>query len=98
MDRQKFNLILPADWLLYILTNLKETETRIHELINEFEKNRIAFIKRLYSLDNHTQKIIAIHLWLKVEMKIVDMAYFTDEHNDHHLASSNELVRVINKS
>lgn len=65
------------------------------DLISRFEKARKHFIAALKDVDDETQQFVAIHPRLKVEMRIVDMAFFTAEHDDHHIASIYELLEVF---
>lgn len=69
------------------LHNTKDVET----LIEEFSEERANFIKHLLMLDELTQQFTSQHPRLKTAMRPVDMAYFTAEHDDHHLAS----IRII---
>ena len=59
----------------------------IHHMLNDFNNSRDELIKRLEALDNKTQKFQALHPRLQIMMRPVDMAYFTAEHDDHHIAS-----------
>jgi len=52
-----------------------------------FEKSRNHFIKKLKNIDDATHVYKALHPRLQVMMRPVDVAYFTAEHDDHHLAS-----------
>lgn len=77
----------------------KKTEDAHHNiqdirlLLSRFEGLRLHFIHRLLSLDDETQLFQSLHPRLKVPMRPVDMAYFTAEHDDHHLASIRALIR-----
>ncbi|MCE3225647.1 MAG: DinB family protein [Bacteroidetes bacterium] len=64
----------------------------LDQLIKEFKSNRDRFISRLQKLDDETQQFKSMHPRLKVFMRPVDMAFFTAEHDDHHLASIRELL------
>ena len=66
------------------------------DLISRFEKARKHFITALRGVDDETQQFVATHPRLKVDMRIVDMAFFTAEHDDHHIASIYELVEAFN--
>jgi uncharacterized damage-inducible protein DinB len=57
-----------------------------NELLEKFEKVRAAFVKRLEELDERTVSRSALHPRLNVPMRPCDMALFTAEHDDHHLA------------
>ncbi len=63
----------------------------VEVLIKEFKEERENFIKHLLLLDELTSQYISLHPRLKTYMRPVDMAYFTAEHDDHHLAS----IRII---
>jgi len=64
-------------------------------LINEFEHDRNNFIWHLKKLDEDTQQFASLHPRLKTYMRPVDMAYFTAEHDDHHLASMRMIIAGI---
>jgi hypothetical protein len=68
--------------------NQKSVET----LIEDFVRNRNGFIKALRELDDETHSFVSQHPRLRIPMKPVDMATFTAEHDDHHLASIAEII------
>jgi hypothetical protein len=79
------------------MTNAKTHSTNynewsIPELVEGFVLKRDRLIYRLKSLDDDTMRFPSLHPRLQVMMRPVDMAYFTAEHDDHHLASIRELV------
>lgn len=82
------------------MSNLK-TENAGHnnqslvKLIQIFTKNRDHFISRLESLDDRVQQLQSLHPRLQKLMRPVDMAYFTAEHDDHHLATIREIIKII---
>ena len=65
----------------------------IHHLLNDFNNSRNEFIKRLEALEDDTQKFQSLHPRLQVMMRPVDVAYFTAEHDDHHLATMRRLIK-----
>ncbi len=67
--------------------NLRSKE----ELIEEFFTKRKRFVDRLENLDDDTCKYKALHPRLQTPMRPVDVAFFTAEHDDHHLAD----IRII---
>lgn len=80
-------------------THKADHNARIAEdLLAEFETKRKAFIDRLSKLDSKTQSFRSLHPRLKLTMKPVDMAFFTAEHDDHHLATMRQLVLSMNRS
>jgi hypothetical protein len=56
-----------------------------------FSNKRNAFINSLSALDDATQAFVSMHPRLQIPMRPVDMACFTAEHDDHHLAT----IRLI---
>jgi hypothetical protein len=70
-------------------------EKSIQALVQDFRIKRDKFIHRLESLDDETQRFKSMHPRLQIPMKPVDMAFFTAEHDDHHLASMRQIVKEI---
>lgn len=64
-------------------------EKNIAVLIENFRKGRLHFIERLLKLDPQQT---AQHPRLQKPMRVVDMAFFVAEHDDHHLAIVRELI------
>lgn len=65
------------------------------DIIAEFTALRQQFILRLQSLDDDTARFQSLHPRLEIPMRPVDMACFTAEHDDHHLASIREICEAI---
>lgn len=70
----------------------KHNEADIVSLLQRFEQRREEFIKHLTELDDERQQITALHPRLKVQVRPIDIAYFTAEHDDHHLATMRVLA------
>lgn len=68
----------------------------IKDLIEDFKTKRAAYIKRIESLDDETFKFKSTHPRLQTLVRPVDMAYFTAEHDDHHLADIREILTHFN--
>jgi uncharacterized damage-inducible protein DinB len=68
----------------------------LEDLINRFGTRRSEFVKRLRDLDDESQRFRSLHPRLQEMMRPVDMAFFTAEHDDHHLASIRELLNNMN--
>jgi len=82
------------------MTNAQTTEARhnessITDLLSRFETKRMLLVSRLEGLDEEVQVFQSLHPRLKVLMRPVDMAFFTAEHDDHHLASIREIMNRI---
>ena len=66
----------------------------LQSLIRDFEIARNHFVKSLLLLDEKKHIHTALHPRLQTPMRAVDVAYFTAEHDDHHLATIRELVKL----
>jgi hypothetical protein len=85
--------ILRAADMANIQTNAAHhNERTIDELLEKFTSSRVQFVDHLKNLKDTIQYRQSLHPRLQVMMRPVDMAYFTAEHDDHHLASIRELM------
>jgi uncharacterized damage-inducible protein DinB len=67
----------------------------IEPLIERFRRARQVFVERLETWDPERLGHTALHPRLKQPMRVVDMAFFVAEHDDHHLARMTELARRL---
>jgi len=91
--RNNLKILRPAD-----LANRKTFEAdhnskEISFLLGLFRSSRKNFIEKLEELDEEIVNRVSVHPRLNQPMRLVDMAYFTAEHDDHHLATIVELSR-----
>jgi len=80
------------------LTNRKTHEashnkTSLSTLLDNFRKERRRLVARLISLDEYELLHAALHPRLKTPMRVIDLAYFVAEHDDHHLASIRSILQ-----
>ena len=61
-------------------------DRRIEDLLSDFRISRTQLIARLKSLSEQDLANSSFHPRLQTPMKIVELAYFVAEHDDHHLA------------
>lgn len=81
------------------MSNLKTIEanhnnTSLKKLLEAFLQTRTEFTERLEAFDETQLSLSAIHPRLQKPMRMVDMAYFVAEHDDHHLFL---IYRIIEK-
>ena len=79
------------------MTNAKtvsanHNQRTLNDLLNEFSDKRKKFTERLSMLDDDTLLFKSMHPRLQVPMRPVDMAFFTAEHDDHHIASIRNII------
>ena len=73
------------------LTNRKTHEANhnqveIAQILVDFRKEREKFVKRLSGITIEDAQKSALHPRLMQPMKLIDLAFFVAEHDDHHLA------------
>ncbi|MRG46016.1 DinB family protein [Chitinophaga sp. SYP-B3965] len=79
------------------LTN-QRTHTANHNaadlqlLQQQFREQRLQFANKLIDLNDEELANTALHPRLKTPMRIIDLAHFVAEHDDHHLASIREIL------
>ncbi|MDX6270160.1 MAG: hypothetical protein QOD28_1383 [Acidobacteriota bacterium] len=69
----------------------------IEHLLATFRAERGEFVRRLDGLDLEQVAQTALHPRLKLPMRVIDLAYFIAEHDDHHLARISALLRAFEK-
>ncbi len=69
-------------------------DARLEEILAAFRAARLGFVRRLEALTEEEVAAAALHPRLRKQMRVIDMAYFTAEHDDHHLAAVSELRRL----
>lgn len=67
----------------------------IENILAEFRRERGEFARRLDEFDAGFIERTALHPRLNVPMRVIDLAYFIAEHDDHHLARISELNRAF---
>lgn len=71
--------------------NLRATDF----LVQQFRRERETFVERLETWDPDRIGQSALHPRLRQPMRVIDMAFFVAEHDDHHLARMTELARKL---
>ena len=65
----------------------------LEEILARFREERARFVARLEAWDEERLGATSLHPRLNQPMRVVDMAYFVAEHDDHHLARMTGLAR-----
>lgn len=78
--------LVPAD-----MSNKKTHEAghntqTIEDLLSQFRTARQEFVNKLDALTEEQVLTFAIHPRLITKMRVIDLAFFAAEHDDHHLA------------
>jgi len=67
----------------------------IENILGQFRTERMEFVARLDSYDEALVQRTALHPRLNTPMRVIDLAFFIAEHDDHHLARISELKRLF---
>ncbi|MBT8188985.1 MAG: DinB family protein [Saprospiraceae bacterium] len=70
-------------------------EVPIKELIGEFSEQRLIFISEFSDMKAEDHNYSAVHPRLLIPMRPIDLAYFSAEHDDHHLCSMREITSLF---
>ncbi|MBI4501085.1 MAG: DinB family protein [Gemmatimonadetes bacterium] len=62
------------------------------DLLREFRSARVQLVRLLARADEGTIVRTALHPRLRTPMRLVDLALFVAEHDDHHLATVTEIL------
>jgi hypothetical protein len=66
----------------------------VEETVARFERARSALVACLQAAGNDVLERSARHPRLGTPMRLIDLAYFVAEHDDHHLVRIRELVTI----
>lgn len=72
-------------------------ENRVENILRAFRAERMEFVRRLDEYDEAFIQRTSLHPRLKKQIRVIDLAYFIAEHDDHHLARISELIRIFAK-
>ena len=67
----------------------------IQNILARFRPERMAFVGRLDAYDEAFVQRMALHPRLNVRIRVLDLAFFIAEHDDHHLARTSELKKLF---
>ena len=67
----------------------------IENILATFRTERMEFVWRLDEYDAAFVERTALHPRLKMKIRVIDLAFFIAEHDDHHLARISELIRLF---
>lgn len=70
-------------------------EKSVHELLTRLETKRSELLSLCEKTGNEAETLTSLHPRLKQPMRLIDLAYFVAEHDDHHLAAITEIQRRL---
>lgn len=72
-------------------------DNAIENILAAFRAERMEFVRRLDGYDEAFVQRVALHPRLKKKIRVLDLAFFIAEHDDHHLSRISELIRLFAK-
>jgi hypothetical protein len=91
----KRETLRPADMTNAKTNESSHNERKIEDILRDFRDKRENLISCLMKLDDEVQLFQSMHPRLQVKMRPIDMAYFTAEHDDHHLTTVREIMTTF---
>jgi uncharacterized damage-inducible protein DinB len=85
--------LAPADLQNRRTYEAKHNERTLREILSQFRTARDELVIQLEAADDADWIRSALHPRLKTPMRLLDLAFFVAEHDDHHLATISELLR-----
>ncbi len=90
-------VLTPADPQNRRTHEARHNEQTLADILRAFRAERLDFVRRLAALDEKFIQRTALHPRLQQPMRVIDLAFFKAEHDDHHLARISELIRLFVK-
>ena len=85
----------PADLSNQKTDGADHNAASLNDLLSSFRKARLKLVERFDFLDETSVALSALHPRLNKPMRMIDLAFFTAEHDDHHLARITELLGIF---
>lgn len=82
----------PADLQNRRTHEARHNEKRLEDLLAGFRRERGRFVERLDAWAPEQLGLTSVHPRLQQPMRVIDMALFVADHDDHHLARMTELL------
>ena len=70
-------------------------ERPVDEILSGFRAARLRLVEKVETMDPSLFARAMLHPRLKQPMRLVDHLYFVAEHDDHHLVTINELLKLL---
>jgi len=83
----------PADLQNKKTHEAKHNSRAVGEILGAFRTSRMMLVQQFENFGEETVSMTALHPRLQQPMRVIDLAFFVAEHDDHHLARITELIR-----
>ncbi|MCE7993548.1 MAG: DinB family protein [Roseivirga sp.] len=85
----------PADLENRRTHEANHNDSDLGDLLQALRTKRAEFLSLCRQLEKQAETLTALHPRLKQPMRVIDLAYFVAEHDDHHLAAITEIQRQL---
>jgi uncharacterized damage-inducible protein DinB len=92
---RRLDRLRPADMSNRKTYEAGHNDAVLENLLASFRATRQGFVRSLEALGEEEVGAAALHPRLGKQMRVIDMAWFVAEHDDHHLATITELSRTL---
>ena len=92
LDRAE--ILIPADMTNEKTYLAEHNKKKTDELLFNMRESRLHFTSRLEKLNEQQILISALHPRLNEQMRIIDLAFFVAEHDDHHITIIREIAET----
>jgi uncharacterized damage-inducible protein DinB len=89
---EKRTVLTAADMSNAATEKADHSSRSMQELLQVFLSKRNQYIAMLRKMDTETQEFQSLHPRLQIQVRMVDMAFFAAEHDDHHLTTIREII------
>jgi len=89
---EKKDRLRPADITNRVTKHANHNAASIDDLLKRFRSNRTRLVSRLEQFDIEGAAMTSQHPRLDQPMRLIDLAFFIAEHDDHHLAKMTDLI------
>ncbi len=86
-------ILRPADLENRLTHESNHNEKDLSDLLARFRTERMQLVAKLTGADESFRSATSLHPRLQQPMRVIDLAFFMAEHDDHHLARISELIR-----
>ena len=86
------HVLHPADMRNKKTDKAHHNKKDINELLDEFKNVRDNFINRIEQLDEEVLERTSLHTRLNQPMRVIDLAQFISEHDEHHIETIREVI------
>ena len=92
---QGLEKLRPADLENQKTYEANHNQRSISSLLAQFRQERSLFVFRLEKYDDEFISRTAVHPRLQLPMRVIDLAFFIAEHDDHHLATISSMIHRV---